>query len=363
MSKYNNPVKVEFGRGSIDFLPRFINGRKALLVTSKGFVTRGLVNQIVNNNTEIVNIIDTIQPNPTLNQLEEIRKNIQYEEFEIIVALGGGSVIDAAKAIAPYKSEAQLDLLDLLTNGLSSRVLVKPIIAIPTTAGTGSEVTMWGTVWEDVKKKKYSISDNRLYCEAAILDPELHLTVPRNITLQTGLDALSHSLESIWNRNNNKVSSIYAVKSACMVLEVLPNLVEDLANIELRERMLLASYYAGVAFSNTQTSIAHAMSYYMTLNKDIPHGIATSITLPIIIDTYLKQDLNNKHPFITEQLKQRIVKLFKQLKQDLLITDYGLTKQDFDNIFSELNTNVRAQNSIINSTELYDNILIQLESR
>jgi len=135
--EFFNPVKVEFGQHSLEFLPRFIRGRKALLITSNGFVKRGIVEKVLKNNKTIEQVVSTIQPNPTIKQMIEIREELNYESFELIVALGGGSVIDTAKAVAPI--DYSNSFLNLLTNGIPKEMKVKPIIAIPTTAGTGSE--------------------------------------------------------------------------------------------------------------------------------------------------------------------------------------------------------------------------------
>ncbi|WP_042471113.1 phosphonoacetaldehyde reductase [Bacillus ndiopicus] len=350
-NEFYNPVKIEFGHNSLDFLPRYINGRKALLVTSKSFVNRGIVKEIVSNNPTIMQVISNIQPNPTINQILEIRSQLDYENFEMIIALGGGSVIDAAKAIAPMDSSN--NLLELLNKGIPREMDIKPIVAIPTTAGTGSEVTMWGTIWDDINKKKYSIMDERLYCEVAILDPVLHLTLPYDITVQTGLDALSHSLESIWNKNNNAISTLYAKRAISEIFETLPLLANDLGNILYREKMLLASYYAGIAFSNTQTAIAHAMSYYLTLEKGIPHGIAASITLPIIMDVFLKDATDENIFGMSNTNSVEILKrLFSDLNISLNLKDYNLTVKDIDNIQSSLESNNRAQNSNLDTRKV-----------
>lgn len=347
MNEFYNPVHIEFGQGSISFLNRFLKGRKALLVTSQGFVKRGLVSQIQEVNPEIIQIINDVQPNPTINQALAFRSMLDYEKFDVIVALGGGSVIDMAKALAPIDSNDTFDFLDALKNGLQDSVEVKPIIAIPTTAGTGSEVTMWGTIWDDVNKKKYSIANEKLYCEAAILDAQLHISIPKEITIQTGLDTLSHSLETFWNKNKNDISTKYAEQAIKKVIEILPLLLDDLSNVTLREQMLLASYQAGIAFSNTQTSIAHAMSYYMTLEKNIPHGIAASITLPYIAEVYGKEQP------LPNNLIQQMLALFNQCGVSIQFEDYNLTLEDFDNIFAQLKSNVRAQNAIVDLNELY----------
>jgi phosphonate metabolism-associated iron-containing alcohol dehydrogenase len=162
---------------------------------------------------------------------------------------------------------------------------VKPLITVPTTAGTGSEVTPWATVWDRTPgaQKKYSLHLKETWPEAALVDPELTLSLPAGPTLAAGLDALSHSLESIWNVNANPVSDTHAISAAREVLATLPLLMKDLKNPALRLRMSLAALKAGLAFSNTKTALAHSISYDMTLNHGLPHGIACSFTLPMVL--------------------------------------------------------------------------------
>lgn len=350
MNNFYNPVQVEFGQGSIAFLSRFLKSRKALLVTSQGFVKRGVVKQLTTQNPEIMAIVDTIQPNPTIEQMLAIRQALNYANFDVIVALGGGSVIDAAKAIAPYRNDTEFNFLTALTEGLPENIAVKPIIAIPTTAGTGSEVTMWGTIWDDVNKKKYSIADSKLYCEVAILDPELHVTLPRELTIQTGLDALSHSLEALWNKNNNTVSDTYAIAAIQTIVETLPLLVNNLEDMELREKLILASYRAGLAFSNTQTALAHAMSYYMTLHKGIPHGVAASFTLPAIIEIAMDNDhvAQKLRKTLGESPQTTVEHLLAELGISIDSKDYGLLIKDWENILQSLKSTPRANNSLVN---------------
>lgn len=354
MSNFYNPVQIEFGRGSIDFLARFIKGRKALLVTSQGFVKRGVVSRLTGEHTEITAVVDAIQPNPTIEQMLMVRESLDYSSFEVIIALGGGSVIDAAKAIAPYSGDTEFNFLTALTEGLPENVAVKPIIALPTTAGTGSEVTMWGTIWDDVNRKKYSIADCKLYCEAALLDVNLHVTIPRDLTIQTCLDALSHSLEALWNKNENAISDTYAISAIQIIVETLPLLVNDLDNIELREKMLLASYRAGLAFSNTQTALAHAMSYYMTLHKGIPHGIAASFTLPAIIAVAMSNDhlAQKLRKSLGENPQQVIEHILDQLGVSTKCEDYKLLKGDWTNILQSLKSTPRANNSLVNAEKV-----------
>ena len=199
------------------------------------------------------------------------------------MALGGGSVIDAAKVLAAAAGDFDR-VRRFLETGMGADALGRtPIIAVPTTAGTGSEVTCWATVWDTEAKKKYSLARDALYPETALVDPLLTLGLPRGITISTGLDALSHALESIWNVNANPVSTSLAEVAAREVMDALPLLARDLGNAELRPRLARASLFAGLAFSNTRTALAHALSYHLTLHHGVPHGIACSFSLPMVM--------------------------------------------------------------------------------
>jgi len=166
----------------------------------------------------------------------------------------------------------------------------KPVIAIPTTAGTGSEVTMWATIWDMEEKKKYSLSHPKLYPKIALLDPELTLTLPEKETIYSGLDALSHAMEAIWNKNHNPISDNFALKAISIVHNYLPELRKDLTNLDLRGQLLHASLLAGMAFSNTKTALAHSISYPLTAHFGVPHRLACSFTLPAILK-YLRQNI------------------------------------------------------------------------
>ena len=156
------------------------------------------------------------------------------------MALGGGSVMDAAKVLAAADGDFDKVRRHLETGAGGEALGRIPIIAIPTTAGTGSEVTSWATVWDTTAKKKYSLSRPNLYPEVALVDPALTLGLPRSVTVSTGLDALSHALESIWNVNANPVSSALAEVAAREVLEALPLLADDLGSEVLRTRLARA---------------------------------------------------------------------------------------------------------------------------
>jgi phosphonate metabolism-associated iron-containing alcohol dehydrogenase len=282
---YRNPVDVRFGRGSFSTLADAIGGRSYALVTYGDAYFRDLSADLEVKAGAPVLTVDDIAPNPdiALLQAQTARFADLKKQPAVIVALGGGSVIDSAKVFAAARGDFGAMEAYLKKRAGAETIKPWPLIAVPTTAGTGSEVTCWGTVWDDAAGVKFSLAHPGLYPESAIVDPDLMIGKPRDLTIQTGLDALSHSLESLWNRNANPVSMAHAITAARAVLSTLPLLVDDLRSADLRERMARAATLAGFAFSNTKTAIAHSLSYPITLRHGVPHGIACSFSLPMII--------------------------------------------------------------------------------
>jgi alcohol dehydrogenase len=283
--KYGNPVQIEFGVDSFARLAELIGGRRYALVTYGEPFFVELASLLKNTAGAPALVISDVAPNPDYRLLaEQAGRFAQLErQPEVIVALGGGSVIDSAKVFAAAGGDFGKVRTFLESQQGAEQLSAIPIIAVPTTAGTGSEVTCWGTVWDETNGKKYSLARPNLYPTHAVVDPRLMLGKPLLLTISTGLDALSHALESLWNVNNNPVSANHAVFAARGVLDVLLRLVKDLGNIELRERMAMAALFAGLAFSNTKTAIAHSLSYPITLRHGVQHGIACSFSLPMVL--------------------------------------------------------------------------------
>ena len=284
MWTYFNPVRVEFGPGSFEQLGGLIAGRSYGVVTYPDAFCQELTGQLQAQAGPATAVINDVAANPDFVLLEaQARRIADTPQPEVWVALGGGSVIDSTKVFAAADGDFGRVARFLETGSGAEALSATPIIAVPTTAGTGSEVTCWATVWKEAEGKKFSLARPNLYPEVALVDPVLMLGKPLALTVSTGLDALSHALESLWNVNANPVSAHHAVFAAREVLEVLPALVGDLQNLELRSRMARAATFSGLAFSNTKTAIAHSLSYPITLKHNVPHGIACSFSLPIVI--------------------------------------------------------------------------------
>lgn len=354
MWTYYNPVAVTFGLGCFDRLATLIAVRPYLLVTYADAHFTALAEWLAQRLGPPAGLVTDVAPNPDIVDLARQSSGIAMlkTQPEVILALGGGSVIDSAKVLAASSNgfDAVATLLDgaALPDGWKPL----PLIAVPTTAGTGSEVTCWATVWDRKASTKHSLDHPMLYPEAAVIDPELMCSMSRALTVSTGLDALSHALESLWNVNANPISATHAVAAARGILEVLPKLVAAPDDLDLRSRMAKAALSAGLAFSGTRTAIAHAISYPVTLRHGVPHGIACSFTLPMILDS-----LADIEGLTGESLRdvfgpdlragaRRLAGMLDQLGVALTPADYGIGSAEWEAILADATTGVRGRNFI-----------------
>jgi alcohol dehydrogenase len=292
MWSFHNPVRLSFGTGCFEGIGEALTGRSYALVTYPDPYFGELAERVAALNGAPCLFIDNVIPNPDFAELAGLcdRLGALSRPPEVLLALGGGSVIDTAKVLAASNGDFDLVRRHLVKGESSIASGILPIIAVPTTAGTGSEVTCWATVWDASTGVKYSLARDELYPELAIVDPLLMCCMPRSLTTSTALDALSHALESIWNVNANPISTNYAVTAAREILSYLPNLLDDLTDLELRTRIAKAALMAGLAFSNTKTALAHSLSYPITLRHGVPHGLACSFSLPMVLRGVLGAD-------------------------------------------------------------------------
>jgi phosphonate metabolism-associated iron-containing alcohol dehydrogenase len=335
-ARFHNPVDTRFGWGSLQELVSITENQKVTLVTFPEARALGLIDRLQDLlGDRLIHVIEDVQPNPDVAQLRDTYERFWREagDCHTVVAVGGGSAIDTAKALIVGTESGRFDeLLALLATGKPfSPARSKLLIAAPTTAGTGSEVTPWATIWDAASHKKYSLHLECTWPTVAIVDPELMLTVPGSVTISTGLDALSHALESVWNINANPVSDTFAISAISDILECLPLLSRDLTNKELRSRMALAALKAGLAFSNTKTALAHSISYEMTLHHGLPHGIACSFTLPLVLGLAWghdeARDRTLQHIFGSDlhNAQERLRAFLHSLDVKTEFADYGVT--------------------------------------
>lgn len=280
----DNPVRLRFGSGVFDEIGGLVGGRRYLLVTHPDAPLLPWREKLVAAAGQPLALVDQIEPNPSLSMLERVCVPLQdIDAFDVVVALGGGSVIDSAKFLAAGHGLFG-PVRDYLETGAEIGRPSLPFIAIPTTAGTGSDLTKWATIWDPETDRKLSLNRPDLYAEAVLVDPIVTASLPWGTTLASGLDALSHALESIWNINANPVTRTFATAAARDIVIALPRLQNDLGDMDARVLMARGATNAGLAFSNTQTALAHNISYPITLRHGIAHGIACSFSLPEIME-------------------------------------------------------------------------------
>jgi len=336
--KYGNPVEVTFGEDAVPAIQKQVAGRSYALVTYNDhpYFDEMVAAISAEAGTPAV-VVRDVEANPSFHGLEVACRTFgsAINPPGVIVAFGGGSVIDTAKALAVSAADFS-NVRAILEGHAGARAMTAtPIIAVPTTFGTGSEVTSWATMWDTDARRKYSLNRPDLFPEHAIIDPRTSLRVPRGLTVATGLDALSHALESIWNVNANPVSTNHAVFAATELIDALPRLVERLDDVRLRARVARASLFAGLAFSNTKTALAHSLSYYLTLHHGTVHGIACSFCLPAVMRSVIGQnagcDLALGRIFGPDLAAgaDRLDAFLAGLGISTRATDYGVTRENW----------------------------------
>ncbi len=279
------------GAGAIKDLPALVKSKgvtNVLVVTDKGLMSLNLLDSLFEN-LEKQNIkytvYDGVQPNPSIENIEEARRIYLKNGCEGIIAFGGGSPMDCAKAAGaritnPNKTVAQMRGQLKVTRKLP------PFFAVPTTAGTGSETTLAAVVSNMQTHEKYAINDPKLRPKYAVLDPELTTGLPKKITSTTGMDALTHAVEAYIGQSGVKSTDDYAEKATKLIFENLEKAYEDGKNIEARENMLVASFYAGMAFTRAYVGYVHAIAHNLGGLYGTPHGLANAVILPHVLEYY-----------------------------------------------------------------------------
>lgn len=279
---YSMPTRIVLERGAIERLPEHLGpARKALVVTGRSFARRtGLCDRI----EAILRKagVDEVQfasasPNPAVSEVESIGRLAREAKAELMIGLGGGSAMDAAKAAAVLATNPQhlMELFPVHEFGHDPL----PLICIPTTAGTGSETTQYAIINDDAGTDKLNLNGPRTFPILALLDPELSVTMPKNITADTGLDALSHAIEGYVSRRSQPLSDCLALESIRFIGEYLPRAVENGEDLDARAAMLYAAAVAGMVIAQTGTTALHAFGYYLTLHYGVPHGRANGALL------------------------------------------------------------------------------------
>lgn len=354
--QFFNPVQVNFGVGSLDKIGEIAKqfGSKAiLLMGQKHSQSNGIadkVKHILNASGVDTIVIDGVEPNPNLSHLIEIAKSIAPNKPNSIVALGGGSVMDAAKLISLILTHKDDPSEYRVTGKLSvpgiQNILI-PVITIPTTAGTGSEASPAAlTTYNNLKEVYFS---PYMYPKATIIDPSLATTLPAELTAQIGMDAFVQSLEAFVSVGAQPFSDMFAVRSMQLVYENLPKLIKDLNNLTLRSQIALAGLLSLYAIGQAGVGAVHALSDPLSGRYNVGHGLALSILLPHVMKANLDSNLHkfesltrlvgNKDKVNNESADESIVLVNELLKSVGLghrrLADFGIQEGDFSTFATE----------------------------
>lgn len=346
------PVRCIEGHTFDESVASVLDGRPYALVTSAGWERRGTVAALASACGPAADYIGDINANPTVTQICGSAATVK--PGHPIVALGGGSVIDAAKGIAAFNALGR-DTTPFMAHLREGKPLpqdLKPaqIIAVPTTSGTGSEVTRWGTIWGD-DGIKHSVTDPSLYPSHAVLDPALGVTMPRDLTLATGLDAMSHAMESVWNRRHGEMTDMLSEQAIRLVCQNLPLVLDRPDDTALRQRMQAASIMAGLAMGTTQTALAHSISYPFTSRFGVPHGLACSFTLAEVVRYNVEVAPDRLEP-IARAFEVEVAGLGDRVEEFLISLRVGeeleryIDARSVDSFGENLITRARAANNV-----------------
>lgn len=262
-----------------------IGTKKLLLVTDESIVRLGLlksIQQALNEHNVKITIFSQVQPDPTYLQVEAGLRIYHRGECDAILAVGGGSPIDTAKVIAAKVHNHKP--IHKLAGLFRVWKTPAPLFAIPTTAGTGSEVTIAAVVSNPNTHQKTPLIDPKLVPMMAALDPKIMTGLPRSMTAATGMDALTHAVESYISMNATKETNGYALAAIKLVMKNLPTAYQEGDNLVARQNMAMASYYAGLAFTKASLGYVHAISHNLGALYGLPHGLANAIVLPYVLD-------------------------------------------------------------------------------
>jgi alcohol dehydrogenase len=341
---YNEPVE--------SVLPQVIetfNIKSVLVVTDKVVKELSFFKEIINALKGVkFEIFDAIEPEPPLEVGEKVAKIIKEINADAVIAIGGGSVIDSAKAGVVKARRPEISIEDVAPFKPLNIELNKPIIiAIPTTSGTGSDASyaIVLTKVQEGKRTKIDVASPEIVPYIVILDPKIPAGMPRNLTVGTALDALTHATESIASVNSNIFTDALAYKVIETIFESLPKVLKEPNDLEARAKLHLAATMAGMAFSNSGLGLAHALGHPLGAALHIHHGTIVGLLLPYVVDfNYEDAEAKKKYEYVKrlletslnlpkrEKLSDHIRELYKEIGFPLRLRDLGIKKEDLDSV-------------------------------
>ncbi|NHI92263.1 MAG: iron-containing alcohol dehydrogenase [Candidatus Lokiarchaeota archaeon] len=336
--------KLYIGKGTIKSL-KDLKGKSILVVTDKivqSLDFYGKILKYLKKTSMNIGEFNEVEPDPSDIIIEkglQIAKNINPEWF---IAIGGGSSIDTAKAIQfSYETGEDIKKID----AFKKYSFKSKLIAIPTTSGTGSESSAACVITDTSKEKKITCINSVLTPYMAILDPKIPSLMPKSLTLSTALDALVHSFESLLSNLTNEFSIALSIHSINLILYNLPDVLNDLENVDLREKIHIAALMAGIAMTKAGLGLCHGIGHSLGAVFHIPHGLAVGISLPYVLEyskIQIKEKLNNALKLINippkdfDSFISYLKGFFKTINAPLILKEFEISKEDLDKNLSTL---------------------------
>ncbi len=343
-----------FGLNSISQIAKEVKNRhlkKGFIITDNGLISCGVYQKVADVliRGQIPSVMfSDVNPEPTVKDVKNAYNELKRSGADFILAIGGGSPIDTAKAISVIAKNTKYEDVVSLGGHKDNLNPPLPIFAVPTTAGSASEISKSFVITDEVNSKKIVCFNDKMLPIETFIDPELTVTMPDIITLSSGFDAFAHAVESLLSNNANMFSLTLAKDAIKLIVKNLPLCYDDPENITARENMAYASYIAGLAYSNSGLGLAHSIAHAISGKFNIQHGIALSMVLPTVLKYNMYSPKAELYKYIAEafdvntsnmkmeEVCRAAVKEVEKFKNDFNVpkklSEYGMSEQDLDSL-------------------------------
>ncbi len=337
---YYMPTQLVFGDGVVQQLNGLVTGNKLLVVCDPFLYNSGVAEEVAKQTgIEKVVYFNDIEPNPSCQTIDKAAALARLNNVNVVIGLGGGSAMDASKMVACLVNNDG-SIFDYYSKGEKA---LKPrkvqLICIPSTAGTGSEVTNIGVYTNKETGIKMPFSSPYFWPDIALVDAALTHTLPAHITAATGMDAFTHAIEAYWSIHANPISDALSLSVIETIINNIEIAVKDPTNKQARENMALASMTAGIAFSQTKTTAIHAVSFPLTVDFGASHGLACSITLPAFTRFIYSGHTKKMDDLVAalgieniDMFVKRITQILENIGMPMKLRQLGIVESDLEHI-------------------------------
>lgn len=342
------PADVVFGQGSLSYLAG-LEGKKAVLVTGgQSMKKHGFLDQAqayLEKAGMEVDIIDGVEPDPSIETVIKGGQRMAAFEPDWIIAIGGGSALDAAKIMWVYYEQPETKFQDLIEGKFPTLRQKARLVTIPSTSGTASEITAFSVITDRENHIKYPLVSYQMTPDIAILDADLPAKMPPHITANTGMDVMAHAVEAIASTNTSSYTDALATEAIRLVFQHLPTACKDGHNMEARDAMHNASAIAGMAFTNSSLGIVHSMAHKIGGEFGVTHGLANAILMPYIVE--FNQSATDKYKSVEQLLGiEDLAQALKDLNQRIGIPltfreveEVSITEEAFQQVLDRMSQN------------------------